>query len=66
MKEFKITQQANIIDDIMEHLVDGSMGRAMARDWDYERIGNTITFKLKEGHEINLDVIFWFGYFTKD
>lgn len=66
MKEFKIYQQPNIIDDIMQHLTEGCMGIAIAHDWNYERTGNTIHFTLKEGHEINLDAIFWFGYFTKD
>lgn len=66
MKKFKIFQQTNIIDDIMQHLKNGCMGMAIARDWDYERTGNTITFTLKEGHEINLDAIFWFGYFSKE
>lgn len=64
MKNFKITQQTDIIDDLMEHLINGMMGIAMAHDWDYERSGNTIHFNLKEGHEMKLDVIFWLGYFT--
>lgn len=66
MKEFTISQQTDIIDAVMEHLENGMMGIAVAKDWDYQRKGNTVSFKLKEGHEINLDVIFWFGYFTKD
>ena len=62
--EFKIFQQTNIIDNLMEHLTDGTMGIAIANDWDYERKGNTVFFKLKPGRKVKLDVLFWFGYFT--
>lgn len=66
MKEFKISAQQHILDDILEHLSNGMMGQAIARDWDYELKNNIIFFTLKEGHEVQLDVIFWFGYLTKD
>lgn len=64
--EFKIFQQTDIIDDLMSHLENGGMGLAMAADWDYERIENVVYFKLKPGHEIKLDVLFWFGFFTNN
>lgn len=63
---FTISQQANIIDEVIEHLQDGTLGMAVARSWDYERKGNKITFTLKEGCSVDLETIFWFGYFTKD
>lgn len=64
LTEFKIFQQTDIIDNLMSHLENGMMGIAMVNDWDYERIGNTVYFKLKPDGEIKLDVLFWFGYFT--
>ncbi len=64
--EFKIFQQSDVIDDFMTHLANGSMGLAVAQDWDYHRNGNTIFFKLKSGHKPKLDVLIWFGFFTKD
>ena len=66
MTEFKVFQQTSVIDDLMSHLKNGVMGMAMARDWDYERKGNFVYFKLKPRHEMKLDVIFWLGYFTSD
>ncbi|GGG47197.1 hypothetical protein [Epilithonimonas arachidiradicis] len=64
--EFKIFQQSDIIDDFMTHLLNGSMGIAMARDWFYRREGNTIIFTLKPGHTPKLDVLIWFGFYTRD
>lgn len=64
MTEFTLSQQKDIIDDIIDHLENGMMGLAIARDWNYQREGNIINFKLKEGHTVNLETIFWFGYFT--
>ncbi len=64
--EFKIFQQTDIIDDFMSHLVNGSMGIAIAQDWDFCREGNTIFFTLKPGHVPKLDVLIWFGFFTKN
>ncbi|MPS73992.1 MAG: hypothetical protein E2590_12730 [Chryseobacterium sp.] len=64
LTEFKIFQQTDIIDNLMSHLTEGIMGMTIANDWDYERIDNVVYFKLKPGGKIQLDVIFWFGFFT--
>ncbi len=66
LTEFEIFQQTDIIDNLMSHLENGTMGMALARDWDYERKGNFVYFKLKPGHTIKLDVLFWFGFFTNE
>ncbi len=64
MEEFKINAQDYIIDDILSHIKNGHMGIAFANDWNVERKGDTLHFKLKEFGKIDLSVIFWFGYLT--
>lgn len=66
MKEFKINAQSHIIADIIQHLNNGMMGMAIARDWSYRVKNNTIYFTLKEGCEVKPEDLFWFGYLTKD
>lgn len=65
MKQFKINAQDYIINDILVHLTNGTVGIGIAAEWDYERIdSNTLVFTLKSGHELKLADLFWFGYLT--
>lgn len=64
MKEFKISGQGYIIHDIITHLNNGHMGMAIARNWNYRVRKNTIYFTLKEGHKVDFESLFWFGYLT--
>lgn len=66
MKEFQVSQQKDVIDELMSHLKNGVMGLTMAEDWHYRREGNFIYFTLKEGRTPRLDVILWFGYLTNN
>ena len=66
MEKFKINAQDYIIDDIISHLRNGSIGQAIARSWDYERKNNTLHFTLKEGAEVRLADLFWFGFHSNE
>ena len=61
---FKINAQSYIINNILSHIKNGHMGIAFAKNWNFERKGNTLYFSLKENGEVDLSVIFWFGYLT--
>ena len=64
MKDFKRNAQDHIIDDILSHLENGTIGQGIARKYNYERKGNNLYFTLKAGEEIDPADIFWFGYLT--
>jgi hypothetical protein len=66
MTEFKINGQDWLIDDILNHLENGSIGIAIADKFEVERKDNTLYFKLKPDKDIDLSLLFWFGYHTKD
>ena len=65
MEEFKINGQDWLINDILDHLKNGSIGIAISDKFEVSRINNTLYFKLKTGKEIDLSLLFWFGYHTK-
>ncbi|MGG7468696.1 hypothetical protein [Chryseobacterium arthrosphaerae] len=65
MKKFRLNAQDHIIKDIIECLECSIIGQGIAISWDYTLISeNTIEFTLKEGKEVVLKDIFWFGYIT--
>ena len=64
MDNFTLNAQDHIIEDILSHLKNGSMGQAVARKFNYNRVGNNLYFTLKPGEEVNLSELFWFGYLT--
>ncbi|TDX86200.1 hypothetical protein [Epilithonimonas xixisoli] len=64
MQNFTINAQDYIIDDIISHLENGTIGQAIARSWNYERKNNTLYFTLKEGAEVRLADLFWFGFLS--
>ena len=64
MTTFKISQQEDIINEFVEHLENGCLGLAIASNWDVKREKNTLHFTLKEGRELNIADLIWFGYFT--
>ncbi|HAO08187.1 MAG TPA: hypothetical protein DCQ50_14655 [Chryseobacterium sp.] len=66
MIKFTISAQENIINEVIEHLTYGCYGIGMAKKWNINRVTpEKIIFELKEGEELILEELFWFGYFTR-
>ncbi|PTT24195.1 hypothetical protein DBR28_18525 [Chryseobacterium sp. HMWF028] len=65
MEKFRISAQDHIIRNVVECLHCSVFGQGFKEDWNYKLINEcTIEFTLKEGKQIKIADIFWFGYFT--
>lgn len=66
--EFKINGQTSIIEKICETIENSILSFAFKEAWEVNRkdsdYGSTLYFTLKEGAPLNLDLIFWIGYYS--
>ncbi|GAA5087071.1 hypothetical protein GCM10023210_09670 [Chryseobacterium ginsengisoli] len=66
MTDFTISGQSHIIDDVIEHLKNGSFGFVTPQSWNYEIGDQNKIITLKNGAEVKPDDLFWFKYLIKD
>jgi hypothetical protein len=67
LNEFKLNAQEYIIDEILEHLENGTVGQGISRSWECIKIDDSnLKFSLKNGCTFNPADLFWFGYLTPD
>lgn len=68
MTKFKINAQTDIIDRFYESIYTSVLGSTFKEDWNIERkdseYGSTLYFSLKEGKEIDPEVLLWIGYYA--